>query len=155
MKKLKDISLEELNQKYTDLIRPTNFIHVFKSDDEFREWARFLEIKSQEIKNPAQLVNVQNEYDSLKPVVDQIYNDTHAQEVLAELKEDLLNINKTLWNIEDIIRDHEREDRFDSDFIELARSVYFTNDERAEVKKQINELTGSALVEEKSYQEYN
>ena len=91
----------------------------------------------------------------MKPVVDQIYNETHAQEVLAELKLDLLNINKTLWNIEDIIRDHEREERFDSDFIELARSVYYTNDERAEVKKQINELTGSALVEEKSYQEYN
>jgi hypothetical protein len=125
------------------------------SNGEIIDKYTILEIKLQEIKNPAKLVNVQNEYDSLKSVVDQIYNDTHAQEVLAELKEDLLNINKTLWNIEDIIRDHEREDRFDSDFIELARSVYFTNDERAEVKKQINELTGSALVEEKSYQEYN
>ena len=75
--------------------------------------------------------------------------------MLAELKLDLLNINKTLWNIEDIIRNHEREERFDSDFIELARSVYYTNDERAEVKMQINQLTGSTLVEEKSYQEYN
>ena len=114
-----------------------------------------LEIKLVEIKDSDKLANVQTEYDSLKPVVDQIYNDTHAQEVLAELKLDLLNINKTLWNIEDIIRDHEREERFDSDFIELARSVYYTNDERAEVKKQINQLTGSTLVEEKSYQEYN
>ena len=114
-----------------------------------------LEIKLQEIKDADKLDNVQTEYDSLKPVVDQIYNDTHAQEVLAELKLDLLNINKTLWNIEDIIRDHEREERFDSDFIELARSVYYTNDERAEVKMQINQLTGSTLVEEKSYQEYN
>ena len=125
------------------------------SNGEIIDKYTILEIKLQEIKDSAKLVNVQNEYDSLKPVVDQIYNDTHSQEILEELKQDLLNINKTLWNIEDIIRDHEREDRFDSDFIELARSVYFTNDERAEVKKQINQLTGSALVEEKSYQEYN
>ena len=125
------------------------------SNGEIIDKYTILEIKLQEIKDPTKLVNVQNEYDSLKPVVDQIYNDTHAQEVLAELKEDLLNINKTLWNIEDIIRDHEREDRFDSDFIELARSVYFTNDERSEIKKRINVSKGSSLVEEKSYQKYN
>tara|TARA_B110000483_G_scaffold110705_1_gene134755 strand:+ start:688 stop:1080 length:393 start_codon:yes stop_codon:yes gene_type:complete len=125
------------------------------SNGEIIDKYTILEIKLQEIKDADKLDNVQTEYDSLKPVVDQIYNDTHAQEVLAELKLDLLNINKTLWNIEDIIRDHEREERFDSDFIELARSVYYTNDERAEVKKQINQLTGSTLVEEKSYQEYN
>jgi hypothetical protein len=124
------------------------------SNGEIIDKYTILEIKLVEIKDSDKLVNVQREYDSLTPVVDQIYNDTHAQETLAELKLDLLNINKTLWNIEDIIRDHEREERFDSDFIELARSVYYTNDERAEVKKQINQLTGSALVEEKSYQEY-
>ena len=124
------------------------------SNGEIIDKYTILEIKLVEIKDSDKLVNVQREYDSLTPVVDQIYNDTHAQETLAELKLDLLNINKTLWNIEDIIRDHEREERFDSDFIELARSVYYTNDERAEVKKQINQLTGSTLVEEKSYQEY-
>ena len=123
------------------------------SNGEIIDKYTILEIKLQEIKDADKLDNVQTEYDSLKPVVDQIYNDTHAQEVLAELKLDLLNINKTLWNIEDIIRNHEREERFDSDFIELARSVYYTNDERAEVKMQINQLTGSTLVEEKSYQE--
>ena len=125
------------------------------SNGEIIDKYTILEIKLQEIKDADKLDNVQTEYDSLKPVVDQIFNDTHAQEVLAELKLDLLNINKTLWNIEDIIRNHEREERFDSDFIELARSVYYTNDERAEVKMQINQLTGSTLVEEKSYQEYN
>tara|TARA_Y100000389_G_scaffold196147_1_gene228582 strand:+ start:2362 stop:2754 length:393 start_codon:yes stop_codon:yes gene_type:complete len=124
------------------------------SNGEIIDKYTILEIKLVEIKDSDKLVNVQAEYDSLTPVVDQIYNETHAQETLAELKLDLLNINKTLWNIEDIIRDHEREERFDSDFIELARSVYYTNDERAEVKKQINQLTGSVLVEEKSYQEY-
>lgn len=124
------------------------------SNGEIIDKYTILEIKLVEIKDSDKLINVQAEYDSLTPVVDQIYNETHAQETLAELKLDLLNINKTLWNIEDIIRDHEREERFDSDFIELARSVYYTNDERAEVKKQINQLTGSVLVEEKSYQEY-
>ena len=61
---------------------------------------------------------------------------------------------KTLWNIEDYIRDCERDENFGVDFVELARSVYYTNDDRADVKKQINTLTGSDLVEEKSYQKY-
>ena len=67
---------------------------------------------------------------------------------------DLQDINQTLWNIEDHIRVHESKKDFEDDFVELARSVYFTNDERAEVKKKINLLTGSLLVEEKSYEEY-
>ena len=107
------------------------------SNGEIIDKYTILEIKLVEIKDSDKLVNVQREYDSLTPVVDQIYNDTHAQETLAELKLDLLNINKTLWNIEDIIRDHEREERFDSDFIELARSVYYTNDERFSLKNKI------------------
>ena len=124
------------------------------SNGEIIDKYTILEIKLNEIKDPEKLANVQKEYDSLKPIVNFIYNETHAQDVLAELHNDLLNINKTLWNIEDQIRDCEREESFGSDFIELARSVYFTNDDRAEVKKQINMLTGSELVEEKSYQDY-
>lgn len=124
------------------------------SNGEIIDKYTILEIKLQEIKDEAKLANVQKEHDTLKTVVNYIYNETHAQDVLAELHNDLLNINKTLWNIEDQIRDCERDETFGSDFIELARSVYYTNDERAEVKKQINQLTGSNLVEEKSYQEY-
>jgi len=124
------------------------------SNGEIIDKYTILEIKLQEIKDEAKLANVQKEHDTLKTVVNYIYNETHAQDVLAELHNDLLNINKTLWNIEDQIRDCERDESFGSDFIELARSVYYTNDERAEVKKQINQLTGSNLVEEKSYQEY-
>lgn len=124
------------------------------SNGEIIDKYTILEIKLQEIKDEAKLVNVKKEHDTLKTVVNYIYNETHAQDVLAELHTDLLNINKTLWNIEDQIRDCERDESFGSDFIELARSVYYTNDERAEVKKQINQLTGSELVEEKSYQEY-
>lgn len=124
------------------------------SNGEIIDKYTILEIKLQEIKDEAKLANVKKEHDTLKTVVNYIYNETHAQDVLAELHNDLLNINKTLWNIEDQIRDCERDESFGSDFIELARSVYYTNDERAEVKKQINQLTGSNLVEEKSYQEY-
>lgn len=124
------------------------------SNGEIIDKYTILEIKLNEITDTEKLANVQKEYDSLKPIVNFIYNETHAQDTLAELHNDLLNINKTLWNIEDQIRDCEREESFGSDFIELARSVYFTNDDRAEVKKQINMLTGSELVEEKSYQDY-
>jgi hypothetical protein len=73
---------------------------------------------------------------------------------MKKLHKDLQDINKTLWNIEDHIRVHESKKDFEDDFIELARSVYYTNDERAEVKKKINTLTGSSLVEEKSYEDY-
>jgi hypothetical protein len=67
----------------------------------------------------------------------------------------LLDVNKSLWVIEDKIRFKERDKEFDNDFIELARSVYFTNDKRAEIKKEINLKYGSLFVEEKSYSKYN
>ena len=67
---------------------------------------------------------------------------------------DLKNINKKLWNIEDNIRDKERHKTFDKKFIELARSVYITNDERSRIKRNINETFGSQLIEEKSYSDY-
>ena len=67
----------------------------------------------------------------------------------------LLDINKQLWDIEDDIRDEERNKRFGERFIELARAVYVTNDERSRIKKNINLKYGSEFVEEKSYQKYN
>jgi hypothetical protein len=67
---------------------------------------------------------------------------------------ELAKINGELWDIEDRIRDCEREKRFDKEFVELARSVYMTNDKRSEVKKIINISTSSGLVEEKSYKDY-
>lgn len=124
------------------------------SNGEIIDKYTILTIKLQEIKDAAKLANVQNEYDSLTPEIEAIYNGTSDQKALEALHTDLLNVNKTLWNIEDQIRDCEREKNFGQDFIELARSVYYTNDDRADVKKQINVLTGSDLVEEKSYQEY-
>lgn len=124
------------------------------SNGEIIDKYTILTIKLQEIKDEAKLANVQNEYDSLTPEIEAIYANTPDQKALEALHTDLLNVNKTLWNIEDQIRDCEREKNFGSDFVELARSVYYTNDDRADVKKQINVLTGSDLVEEKSYQEY-
>tara|TARA_R110000796_G_scaffold127114_1_gene242258 strand:- start:286 stop:681 length:396 start_codon:yes stop_codon:yes gene_type:complete len=126
------------------------------SNGEILDKYTILEIKLDKIKDAAKLVNVRNEYDSLTPVVEEMYtqsNSVHSE--LEFLHKDLLNVNKTLWNIEDFVRDCEKAEDFGSDFVELARSVYYTNDDRADVKKQINVLTGSDLVEEKSYQEYS
>ena len=76
------------------------------------------------------------------------------QEEINTYLENLININSKLWNIEDDIRECERKKLFDQTFIDLARSVYFTNDERAKVKNDINKTFGSELVEVKSYEEY-
>ena len=74
--------------------------------------------------------------------------------IANELINDLKLINQKLWNIEDLIRDKERYKIFDEKFVELARKVYFTNDERSRIKRNINETFGSELVEEKSYADY-
>ena len=128
------------------------------SNGEIIDKLTILKIKLDQITDAEKLVNIQKEYDYLRGIVESIYaefKDNHA--VVKELKflhEDLLNVNKTLWNIEDLIRECERQESFGVDFIELARSVYYTNDDRSDVKKKINVLTGSLFVEEKSYEEY-
>jgi len=73
---------------------------------------------------------------------------------LAAEEHALAAVNAKLWDVEDRLREQEGERRFDADFIELARAVYFNNDERAAIKKRINLALGSVLVEEKSYQRY-
>ena len=126
------------------------------SNGEIMDKLTILAIKLEQIKDEAKLKNVQTEFDVLAPIVHGIYEalEEEDKEFLQDLHKDLQNINQTLWNIEDHIRVHESKKDFEDDFVELARSVYFTNDERAEVKKKINLLTGSLLVEEKSYEEY-
>jgi hypothetical protein len=124
------------------------------STGEILDKLSILEIKLEHILDPVKRNNVLQEYVILVAAAEEIYDATLETEELRVLYLDLLNINKTLWNIEDQIRECERDESFGSDFIELARSVYYTNDDRAEVKKQINALTGSKLVEEKSYQDY-
>ena len=78
----------------------------------------------------------------------------HQIEITDNLFTQLKEINLTLWNIEDQIRIKEKNKEFDNIFIELARSVYFTNDKRSEIKKRINRLSNSEITEEKSYAEY-
>jgi hypothetical protein len=73
---------------------------------------------------------------------------------VAKLRADLKAVNERLWDIEDEIRVKERAQEFDAEFIRLARSVYFENDDRARLKKEINLALGSAYVEEKSYEDY-
>jgi NCAIR mutase (PurE)-related protein len=128
------------------------------SNGEIIDKLTILKIKLDQIKDADKLVNIQKEYDYLQGIVESIYaefKDNHAAvKELQFLHNDLLNVNKTLWNIEDFIREHERNENFGQDFIELARSVYYTNDDRSEVKKKINILTGSLFVEEKSYEAY-
>ncbi len=110
-----------------------------------------LEIKSRRITDTAKLANVRNELDLLNAT----WANEHAEEIdIAQEREQLLAVNQALWDIEDAIRVKERAQAFDEEFIELARSVYFRNDERAALKRAINLKLGSDLVEEKSYQDY-
>jgi len=109
-----------------------------------------LQIKNQNITDPIKLDNIVKEYDYLLSIVE---NDLGISTESPEYLE-LLSINQELWVIEDDIRDKERIKEFDEDFIKLARSVYYTNDVRAKIKKEINLKYSSGFVEEKSYQSY-
>ena len=110
-----------------------------------------LQIKKERIENPEKLVNISKEYDALDRVRVRHCN---SSDELDTLVDGLRMANEKLWEIEDAIRECEREKDFGSRFIELARSVYKTNDRRARLKYLLNELLGSELVEEKSYEEY-
>ena len=110
-----------------------------------------LEIKSRRIGDAAKLTNVRNELDLLNATW---ANHTASQTDIADERARLLAVNELLWDIEDKIRLKERAQAFDQEFIELARAVYFRNDERAAFKREINLKLGSQLVEEKSYQDY-
>jgi len=110
-----------------------------------------LQIKLAHISDAAKRANIQNELDALLPLVaGDAFTTDQMQSLMAELK----SVNEALWDIEDDIREKEAAKSFDAEFIRLARAVYITNDKRAEIKKQINLATGSALVEEKSYESY-
>jgi hypothetical protein len=107
-----------------------------------------LQIKTGFIKDEEKLNNVKKEYDYLYDIV------FNKMKIEQSDFFDMVSINQKLWKIEDDIRDKERDKTFDNQFVELARSVYFTNDERAEVKKKINLKYGSLFIEEKSYSDY-
>jgi len=119
------------------------------SNGEIADKLTIIEIKLKHIKDEKKLVNLRKEYEFLDEAVAKIIKKDHKYYL------ELLKINQELWDIEDLIRDLERDQDFGQKFIDTARAVYFTNDKRSEVKRQINELTGSTLVEEKSYQKYD
>jgi hypothetical protein len=126
-------------------------IQVPVSAGELVDKVTILEIKSERIADPAKLDNVRRELAGLSAILDPMLAE-YAD--LAPLKSALRAINETLWRVEDDIRDCERVKDFGPRFVELARSVYRTNDRRAATKRKVDELLGSELVEEKSYQAY-
>ena len=109
-----------------------------------------LMIKKKNISNSIKLQHVNKELEFLQKTLKKYISEEEINEFLLKL----VNINSKLWDIEDDIRECERKKLFDQTFIDLARSVYFTNDERAKVKNDINKTFGSELVEVKSYEEY-
>lgn len=118
------------------------------SNGEIADKLTIIEIKLQEIKDEKKLANLRTEFEVLDEAVAKIIKKDHP------LYRELFDINKQLWDIEDRIRELERVKDFGAEFVEVARSVYFTNDKRSDVKRKINELTGSLLIEEKSYEDY-
>lgn len=118
------------------------------SNGEIADKLTIIELKLERITDPGKLTNLKKEH-------------TIVEEALAGFmtKDDplyleLYRVNAALWDIEDRIRDLERRKDFGPEFIETARSVYFRNDERSEIKRRINMQTGSGLIEEKSYEKY-
>lgn len=110
-----------------------------------------LEIKLKNIEDEAKLTNVRREYDVLMKTYRANIGETDA---LRALIDELRDANAKLWDIEDDIRDLERVKDFGDAFVALARSVYRSNDRRAAMKREINELLNSTIIEEKSYAEY-
>ena len=122
------------------------------SNGELLDKLTILELKMSNISDDKKLINVKKEFNELRPLAKLLF-EKFKDELLIKYKE-LALINSELWKIEDDIRECEKNKNFGEKFVELARAVYFTNDKRSNVKKQINILTGSGFIEEKSYEDY-
>lgn len=128
-----------------------NQILIPISPGELLDKITILQIKSERIDDPGKVANVRSELDLLQ----KIWNESASEdEQIRALSAELKAINEALWEIEDDIRDEERNKRFGERFIELARAVYVVNDDRANAKKKVNLHLNSSIVEEKSYQDY-
>ncbi len=128
-----------------------SLIRVPVSAGELLDKLTILEIKSERIGDPRKLKNVRRELALLEETWHRAVGD---QVAVGDLRGQLKAVNEALWGIEDRIRAKESEGAFDSEFVELARSVYLQNDRRAALKRQLNLRLGSELVEEKSYADY-
>ena len=129
-----------------------DIIQVPVSPGEVLDKITILEIKSERISDAEKLVNVKRELELLRA---SWLLSVEQDETVRLIHDELKTINEALWEIEDDIRDKERAREFDQVFIDLARSVYVTNDLRANAKKKLNVHLGSEIVEEKSYQDYS
>ena len=128
-----------------------NKILVEVSVGELLDKISILEIKQEKIKDPDKLKFISNEHSILK---DQLDNNVNSDEKLKKLYQSLKEINTKLWVIEDDKRQCEKEKDFTEKFIKLSRDVHFLNDERAKIKLEINNLTGSKIKEIKEYTSY-
>lgn len=121
------------------------------SPGELLDKLTILDIKLERIADPDKAANVRRERRLLR----EVWRKSGLEnETTVVLRDQLKQVNESLWDIEDAIRDEERAGRFGERFVELARSVYRTNDERAALKKKINQTLDSEIVEEKSYRDY-
>jgi len=128
-----------------------NTILVPISPGELLDKITILRIKAQRIDDARKVVNVRYELDLLEKT----WREANPDGIdLSREERELTAVNERLWVIEDDIREEERGQRFGARFIELARAVYFENDERAAIKKRVNARLGSKIVEEKSYRDY-
>ena len=128
-----------------------NDVLIPVSPGELLDKITILRIKAVRILDAAKLANVKLELALLEDAWRAVGGGTHD---VSHHEHALQHVNEQLWDIEDRIREKEARQTFDREFIELARAVYISNDERAAIKKRVNELLGSRIVEEKSYKPY-
>jgi hypothetical protein len=128
-----------------------NAIKVPISPGELLDKITILRIKSRRMADPGKLANVRAELEALEETWKA---SAYAAIDVAGDVNALLAVNERLWSIEDDIRDKERAQAFDAEFVRLARAVYIENDERAAIKRRLNVTLGSSLIEEKSYSQY-
>lgn len=140
-----------MNTRLKSSAYPCVEIVISISPGELLDRLVILEIKSERMTDPAKRANVVSEWSALAPLAADILS---ANCDVIDLKGQLRTVNETLWEIEDTIREHERRGDFGPGFISLARAVYHTNDQRAAIKRAVNDRLGSAIVEEKSYAKY-
>ena len=126
-------------------------IRIPVSSGELIDKISILKIKRKKIVNKSKLQNINNELSLLNKIYK---NNFKKNKKILLYEKKLIKINKKLWDIEDKIRYLESKKNFNQQFINLARAVYINNDERSKIKKKINKLTGSYLIEEKSYKSY-
>ena len=124
-------------------------INIPVSVGELVDKITILKIKINQIKDEKKLVNIQHEYDALTSLSEYVT----TQKTIINQHQELMNVNLTIWFLEEDIRHYEKIQHFTGDFIEVARKIYKTNDERSRIKKEINILCNSELIEEKSHGE--